>query len=72
MDIKYRCTVRWRHYVSSEGTIYFASDKLYALNPNGTQFASPVVLSKAATGPAIDDLNGYVYVAVGNTDEVLM
>jgi hypothetical protein len=54
--------------VSAEGTIYFASDKLYALNPNGTQFASPVVLSKAATGPAIDDLNGYVYVAVGNTD----
>jgi hypothetical protein len=54
--------------VSSEGTIYFASDKLYALNPDGTQFAAPVVLSSAATGPAIDDVNGFVYVAVANTN----
>jgi hypothetical protein len=54
--------------VSSEGTIYFASDKLYALNPDGTQFAAPVVLSSAATGPVIDDVNGFVYVAVANAN----
>jgi hypothetical protein len=54
--------------VSSEGQIYFASDKLYALNSDGTQFATPVGPGQFASGPAIDDVNGYVYVAVKNSD----
>jgi hypothetical protein len=52
--------------VSSEGNIYFASDGLYALAPNGLPYvpfvASPPVLQSAA----IDDVNGYVYFVVSN------
>ena len=50
--------------VSSEGIIYFASDKLYALNPDGTNFVPPISLPAIPSGsPAIDDVNGYVYFA---------
>lgn len=54
--------------ISAEGVIYFAGSQLYALNPDGTFYAAPVSLS-AATGPAIDDANGYVYVGVNNASE---
>lgn len=55
--------------VSAEGNIYFASDKLYAYKPDGTPLAPPVSLPyPAVSGPAIDDLNGYVY--VGAFDQV--
>jgi hypothetical protein len=47
--------------VSAEGRIYFSSDKLYALNPDGTTYA-PAVALVPLTAPAIDDLNGFVYV----------
>src|SRR5262249_31734481 len=54
--------------VSSQGNIYFAAgSKLYALNPHGTNLTSPVGLPDvAATSPAIDDRNSFVYIAVGN------
>ena len=47
--------------VSAEGNIYFASDKLYALEPDGTLLV-PAVSMSAVTSPAIDDHNGYVYI----------
>jgi|GEM_PF-6021298 len=53
--------------VSSEGNIYFASDKLYALKPDGTAFVPPVSMS-AVTSPAIDDRNGFVYIGVINAN----
>jgi YVTN family beta-propeller protein len=47
--------------ISAEGKIYFASDKLYALNLNGTPYAPAVPISPL-TSPAIDDINGYIYI----------
>lgn len=54
--------------VSAEGNIYFASDKLYALKPDGTVFVPATTTAPPATGPAIDDQNGYVYIALANTE----
>ena len=54
--------------VSQEGVLYFASDALYAINPDGTAFAAKVPLGSAATGPSVDDVNGYVYLATNNPD----
>lgn len=51
--------------VSADGKLYFASDKLYALNPDGSLFGSAVVGAAAST-PAIDDKKGVIYVAVAN------
>lgn len=50
--------------ISSEGIIYFGSDRLYALNPDGTTYAPPASISGIAAGPAIDDNSGYVYIPV--------
>lgn len=51
--------------VSAEGNVYFASDKLYALKPDGTAHAAPAP-GDFLTSPAIDDRNGYVYVAASS------
>jgi YVTN family beta-propeller protein len=48
--------------------LYFVSDKLYALNPDGTSFAPAAAIGTAATGPVVDDFSGLVYVAVSATD----
>lgn len=53
---------------SAEGKLYFVSDKLYALNPDGTRFVSAVAIGTAATGPVVDDIAGLVYVAVSAAD----
>jgi len=50
--------------VSAEGIIYFASDQLYALNPDGTWYAPPVPVGGMENSPAIDDNSGYVYIPV--------
>ncbi len=44
---------------SAEGKLYFASDKLYALNPDGTSFVPAVTIGIAATGPVVDDILGW-------------
>jgi hypothetical protein len=50
--------------VSAEGVIYFVSDKIYAVNSDGTEHAVPLSLPGVPTGsPAIDDLNSWVYFA---------
>jgi len=50
--------------VSSEDKLYFVSDKLYALNPDGTNYVEPVTRPGFPVGsPAIDERNGYVYFA---------
>jgi hypothetical protein len=54
--------------VSAEGNIYFASDALYALKPDGTRYTAPALLSGIATSPAIEDVGGYVYIAVHASD----
>lgn len=51
--------------ISADGTIYFASDQLYALNPDGSTFVPPISLTPL-TSPAVDDLNGFVYVIARN------
>jgi RHS repeat-associated protein len=53
---------------SAEGTLYFASDQLYALNPGGTAFAPSVSIGVPATGPVVDDSSGLVYIAVSAVD----
>jgi YVTN family beta-propeller protein len=53
---------------SAEGKIYFASDKLYALNQDGTSFVPAATIGTAATGPIVDDVSGMVYVAVSAAD----
>jgi YVTN family beta-propeller protein len=53
---------------SAEGKLYFASDKLYALNPDGTSFVPTVAIGTAVTGPVVDDIAGLVYVAVSAAD----
>jgi YVTN family beta-propeller protein len=53
---------------SAEGKLYFASDKLYVLNPDGTPFAPAANIGTAATGPVVDDNAGLVYVAVSAAD----
>lgn len=54
--------------VSAEGTLYIASDKLYALTPSGTSYAPPVTFDRGVplSSPAIDDTNGFVYVVVSS------
>jgi len=54
--------------VSAEGTLYFASDKLYALTPSGTLYTSPVTFDRGVplSSPAVDDTNGFVYVVVSS------
>jgi hypothetical protein len=47
--------------ISAEGVIYFTSDKLYAANPDGTPYVPGVAITPLSS-PAIDDLNGFVYV----------
>jgi pimeloyl-ACP methyl ester carboxylesterase len=54
--------------VSTEGNIYFGSDQLYALKPDGTPYADPVPLTGIATSPAIDEAAGNVYVATNASD----
>lgn len=49
--------------VSAEGVIYVSSDHLYALNADGTSHASALFVQPLST-PAIDDLRGFVYVAI--------
>jgi DNA-binding beta-propeller fold protein YncE len=53
---------------SAEGKLYFVSDKLYVLNPDGTPFAPAATIGIAATGPVVDDNMGVVYVAVSAAD----
>jgi YVTN family beta-propeller protein len=53
---------------SAEGKLYLASDKLYALNPDGTSFVPAVAIGSAVTGPVVDDIAGLVYVAVSAAD----
>jgi YVTN family beta-propeller protein len=53
---------------SVEGTLYFASDQLYALKPDGTAFAPSVSLGIPATGPIVDDGSGLIYIAVSAAD----
>jgi hypothetical protein len=52
--------------VSAAARLYFVSDKLYALNPDGTLYAAPVLLNGPITGPAVDDANNFAYVIVTN------
>jgi len=54
--------------ISVEGTLYFASDQLYALKSDGTAFAPSVSIGVPATGPAVDDSSGLIYIAVAATD----
>jgi hypothetical protein len=53
--------------VSAEGNIYFASDKLYVLKPDGTSFVPPVTITSPITSPAIDESNAFVYIGLTNT-----
>lgn len=54
--------------VSAEGTLYVASDKLYALTSSGNLYAPPVTFDRGVplSSPAIDDTNGFVYVVVSS------
>lgn len=52
--------------ISAEGIIYFASDKLYALKPDGTPLVPAVTIS-ALTSPVVDDSNGLIYVIANNS-----
>lgn len=52
--------------ISVDGIIYFTSDKLYALNPNGTDYA-PAVAITPITSPAVDDVNGFIYVIANSS-----
>jgi YVTN family beta-propeller protein len=52
--------------VSAEGKLYFASDKVYALNQDGTSYASALVNGIPATSPTVDDKRNLVFVAVSN------
>ena len=52
--------------ISAEGVIYFSSDKLYALNADGTPNV-PALSIVALTGPVVDDVNGFVYVIATNS-----
>jgi hypothetical protein len=53
---------------SVEGTLYFASDQLYALKPDGTAFAPSVSIGVPATGPVVDDASGLIYIAAAAAD----
>lgn len=53
---------------STEGTLYFASDQLYALKPDGTAFVPSVSIGVPATGPVVDDSSGLIYIAVSAAD----
>jgi PQQ-like domain/Kelch motif/Galactose oxidase, central domain len=51
--------------ISAEGIIYFSSDKLYALNQDGTPYVQAVPISPL-TSPTVDDINQFVYVTARN------
>ena len=68
MDLFNDAANRQRLAISAEGNIYFSSDKLYALAPDGTQYAAPVPIVGIVSPPTIDDKSNYVYVAVANHD----
>jgi RHS repeat-associated protein len=53
---------------SAEGNLYFASDQLYALKPDGTAFVPSVSIGVPATGPIVDDGSGLIYIAVSAAD----